>query len=314
MHNKIAAVTGGTGFLGRFIVAALIEAGWKVRLLVRSDPIHPLIPELDTEIILGDLSDKAALERLCAGADAIIHAAGLIKAKNRDAFFLVNADGSANVAMASAKVAPNARLIVVSSLAAREPMLSDYAASKHAGEAAVLENAGGPVTILRPSAIYGRWDKETYPLFQMASKGFVFGPNADAARICLINVSDVSRAVVAFANNGDKQGTYEVSDERVDGYTWAEVVEAAGKALKTKPRLVKISPSLFNLGALGAQIVSRGTGKTPILTPGKVREIFHGDWSSSPGKQPPPEIWSPQVSLADGFSSTVRWYRQANWL
>jgi len=313
-RNKVAAVTGGTGFLGRFIVAALIEAGWKVRLLVRSDPIHSLIPELDTEIILGDLSDRAALERLCAGADAIIHAAGLIKAKNRDAFFSVNVEGSANVAMSSAKVAPNARLVVVSSLAAREPMLSDYAASKQAGETAVLENAGGPVTILRPSAIYGRWDKETYPLFQMASKGFVFGPGADAARICLVNVSDVSQAVVAFADTGDKNVTYELSDERVDGYTWTEIVETAGKALKTRPRLVKVPPSLFKFGAFGAQIVSRGTGKIPILTQGKVREILHGDWSSSPGKQPPPEIWRPRINLLDGFSSTVRWYRQENWL
>ncbi|MDA9865279.1 SDR family NAD(P)-dependent oxidoreductase [bacterium] len=314
VQSKVAAVTGGTGFLGRFIVAALTEAGWKVRMLVRSEPIHPLVPNLDAEIVLGDLADQSALERLCTGADAIIHTAGLIKAKNQEGFFSVNAKGSANVAMASAKVAPTARFIAVSSLAAREPTLSDYAASKHAGEQAVLEHANGPVTILRPSAIYGRYDKETFPLFQMASKGFVVGPSADDARICLVNAADVSKAVVAFAKNGNQNATYEISDERKDGYFWAEIVEAAGQALKTRPRLVTIPPSLFKSGAFISQMVSRGTGKTPILTQGKVREILHGDWGSSPEKQPPSDIWRPQINLSDGFSNTVKWYQDEGWL
>lgn len=313
-HKPLAAVTGGTGFLGRFIVAALMEAGWRVRMLVRSDPIHPLIPNLDAEIVLGDLSDRPALERLCVGADAIIHAAGLIKAKHRAGFFSINTDGSANVALASANVAPNARFLVVSSLAAREPKLSDYAASKRAGEAAVLENAQGPVTILRPSAIYGRWDKETFPLFRMASKGFVFAPVAHSARVCLIDVADVARAIVAFAEKGDRTATYELSDNRFDGYAWTEIVESAGQALKTRPRLVEIPPVLFKSGAFASEIISRAAGNTPILTQGKVREILHGDWSSSPEKQPPSSIWRAQIKLADGFSSTVEWYRQENWL
>ena len=58
-HRPLAAVTGGTGFLGRFIVAALIEAGWRVRMLVRSDPVHPLIPHLDAEIVLDKGNIKA---------------------------------------------------------------------------------------------------------------------------------------------------------------------------------------------------------------------------------------------------------------
>ena len=312
--GKVAAVTGGTGFLGRYIVADLIKAGWKVRLLVRSDPIHPIVPDLDAEIILGDLSNKTALERLCAGADVVIHAAGLIKAKSRDAFFSVNSEGSANLAIACAKVAPNVRIVVVSSLAAREPALSDYAAIKRAGEAAVLDNAQGPVAISLPSAISGPWDKETYPLFQSASKGFIFGPKTDAARICLINVSDVSKAVVALTDAGDANVLYEVCDECVDGYTWAEIATAAGKAFNTTPRLVKVPPIVFNAVALGAQVVARCTDGTAILSQGKVREILHPDWGSSAEMQPPPEAWRAQVNLCDGFDSTAKWYRQEKWL
>ena len=313
-HKPLAAVTGGTGFLGRFIVAALIEAGWRVRMLVRSDPIHPLIPALNAEIVLGDLSNPTALEHLCDGADAVIHGAGLIKAKNPDAFFSVNAEGSKNVALASAKVAPRAHFVVVSSLAAREPQLSDYATSKRAGETAVLENVQGPVTILRPSAIYGRWDKETFHLFRMASKGFVFVPFTQSARVCLIDVADVAKAVVAFANYGNTNATYELSDRRFDGYKWAEICDTAGEALKTRPLLVGIPPVLFKSGALVSEIISRAVGKTPILTQGKVREILHSDWSSSKRKQPPSSLWRPQIDLTDGFSNTAKWYRHKNWL
>jgi len=313
-HQRIAAVTGGTGFLGRFIVAALTKAGWKVRLLVRSEPLHPLVPELDAEIILGDLSDQAALEKLCLGADAIIHAAGLIKAKSREAFYRVNEHGSANLAKASAKVAPNARLVMVSSFAARAPELSDYAASKRAGEEILLKNAASPVAILRPSAIYGRWDKETFPLFQMAAKGAIFNPGSDSDQICLVCADDVAQAVVAFSRNPEVNGVFEISDANVDGYTWSQIAKAAGKALKTSPKLVKIPSTLLRIVALATQAISRITGNTPILTQGKVREILHGDWSSSPQKQPPQAVWQPQVDIEQGFIQTAEWYQKHDWL
>jgi nucleoside-diphosphate-sugar epimerase len=148
----------------------------------------------------------------------------------------------------------------------------------------------------------------------MASKGFVFAPVAQSARICLIDATDVARAVAAFAKYGDQNAKYELSDTRSDGYTWAEIVETAGIALNTRPRLIGIPRVLFKSGAFASELISRTAGKTPILTQGKVREILHGDWSSSLEKQPPPSIWRPQTSLADGFSETVRWYRHEKWL
>ncbi|HUF56246.1 MAG TPA: NAD-dependent epimerase/dehydratase family protein, partial [Thermohalobaculum sp.] len=168
--GRLAALTGGTGFLGRYIALALDRAGWRLRLLVRSEPVHPQTAHLEPEIVLGDLLDDRALRRLCRGADAVIHAAGLIRARDRAAFFAVNEGGSARLAAAAAEAAPGAPLIVVSSLAAREPGLSDYAASKRAGEEAVLRAAAGPVTVLRPPVLYGPWDRETLALFRAAAR------------------------------------------------------------------------------------------------------------------------------------------------
>src|SRR5436190_1019910 len=121
-----AAVTGATGFLGRRLVPALVERGWEARALVRRAPETGLWDAAAPDLVRGDLADEAALRTLCDGVDAVIHAAGLIKARNRAAFFEANEAGARRVAQA----AGGARVLLVSSLAAREPRLSDYAASK----------------------------------------------------------------------------------------------------------------------------------------------------------------------------------------
>lgn len=312
--KPLAALTGGTGFVGRFILSELTRAGWAIRMLVRSEPMHPEVPDLDAEIVLGDLSDQGALERLCAGADAVIHTAGLIKARTAAQFFAVNEDGSANLARAAAKSAPKAPVIVLSSMAARAPHLSDYAASKRAGEEAVTKISAAPVTILRPSAVYGRWDIETFPLFQMAANGRIFAPGTPDARICLIHAADVARAVAAFANDSQSDGIFELTDQNTAGYSWADIAEAAGKAVGTTPRLTSVPPIVLRAAGHVVAIGGRIIGQTPILTPGKVREMLHVDWSSAPEVQPPASIWHPETTLEAGFQDTAAWYKTRKWL
>ena len=283
-------------------------------MLVRSEPIHLQLPQLDAELVLGDLSDKAALTRLCTGANAIIHIAGLIKAKDRSSFFAANADGSESLALTAADVAPSARIVHVSSMAAREPELSDYAASKRAGEEALRKNASGPVTTLRPSAIYGPWDQETLPLFQMAARGRVFAPRAPDARICLIHARDVAEAVVAATQDSDDKKIYELSDVRRDGYSWHEIAKTAERSFGKSPKLMSIPPSVFKLAGLVSEAGASMFGKTPMVTRGKIREILHGDWSSSAEKQPPSELWQPKIDLTQGFAKTSKWYTDQNLL
>jgi nucleoside-diphosphate-sugar epimerase len=168
----LAAVTGGTGFLGRWIVRGLSDAGWRVRMLVRRDPIHPHLAGVDPEIVLGSLADGRALHRLVQGASLIVHAAGLVKALRRKDFFTVNAEGTAALARAAVAAAPSARLVMISSLAAREPSLSAYAASKAAGEAVLARFGPTDRVVLRPAAIYGPGDCEWLPIFRAAGRRF----------------------------------------------------------------------------------------------------------------------------------------------
>ena len=143
--GRLVAVTGATGFVGPHLVAALARRGWRLRLLVRRWSPLPSLAGVDAELVLGDVSSEQALRQLVAGADAVVHAAGLIKAKADRDFLSVNRDSAALLSA----LAPDAHMLLLSSLAAREPQLSAYSESKRAGEA-VVAGRTGPWTIVRP--------------------------------------------------------------------------------------------------------------------------------------------------------------------
>ncbi len=124
MTPPVAALTGGTGFLGRYLAKAFHQAGWRIRLLTRRAPLHPMLDRIPLELELGGLDDAAALGRLVSGATAVIHAAGLVKARSLAALMAVNRDGTARLAEAVAATLSPPRLLLISSLAAREPTLS----------------------------------------------------------------------------------------------------------------------------------------------------------------------------------------------
>jgi 2-alkyl-3-oxoalkanoate reductase len=344
--RPVAALTGGTGFLGRFIALALVKAGYQVRMLARSNPFHPMLEGVALEVVPGDLTHEAALRRLVTGADLVIHAAGLIKAARIEDFFAVNADGAGRLAAASAAYAPEAKLTLVSSLAARMPALSDYAASKRGGEEAALEAFRGENWLIaRPCAVYGPWDRETLSLFKMARLRHMLLPGRSDARIAMIEGEDCAAAIVALATSSLRSTIYELSDGLPEGgYRWSDLALTAAEALAVArqqngkharaqgnkrtstqehqrdetafrpPSLVFLPSWATRLaGALGDgwRLVS---GKPTMLTMGKVREILHPDWSVAPDRLPPADLWRASIDLKAGFARTAVWYDRAGWL
>lgn len=218
-QGRLAAVTGATGFVGRRLVYALTAAGWRVRVLVRRSGAGMWV-HANTEVVVGDLDDPAALETLAKGAEVVIHAAGLIKARSREAFFEVNVAGARRMAEAVGE----GRMVLISSLAARAPELSHYAASKRAGEEAVRKILGERLTVMRPPAIYGPGDRETLALFQVArATPCLPTPGSAAARLALIHVDDVSASVLAHLDGVWTPGVFALGGARPAGYGWRDL-------------------------------------------------------------------------------------------
>ena len=313
-HARLAAVTGASGFIGRHLVVALAQAGWRTRLLLRREPDVPQWRQLRPEVVVGSLGDEAALARLVEGADAVIHVAGIIKAARRADFFSVNSDATAMLARTVLRFAPGAHFVLVSSLAAREPLLSDYAASKSAGEAAVLDIMGTRSTVLRPPVVYGPGDRETLLFFQLAKARVVPLLGGKDSLAAMIHAHDLVRLLVMLAAEPPCGKVLAAADGQPAGYRWDELLGAAARAVgNTAPRFVRAPQSLLSGIALVGDL-SKAMGFASMLSSQKLRELRHPDWAVSPSELAQPEGWSPQFDLAAGFADAVAWYRERGWL
>ncbi|WP_080920756.1 SDR family NAD(P)-dependent oxidoreductase [Manganibacter manganicus] len=307
--RSLAAVTGATGFLGRHLVAALLAAGWHVRALSRSGAL----PFGDADIVAGDLEDEQALGRLVEGADVVIHAAGIVKAADAAAFARVNVQGAARLVRLVTTRAPGAHFILISSLAAREPGLSPYAASKRAAEdEAAVAIAPERLMIVRPPALYGAHDRETLALFK-AARLPVTPLLADGnERIALMHAGDAAAQIVALAA-ARMPGRFCLADTQPAGYTLRTILSEAGHAQGRHPHFIRLPAAALKAAGQGASLAARLSGRAIMLSPGKVREILHADWSVDPDTMPRDLQVAPR-DLVDGFAQTVAWYREAGWL
>lgn len=311
----LAAVTGATGFLGRHVVAALARDGWRLRLLVRRSPAPPLpAGSPPVELLPGDLADANALRRLVTGARAVVHVAGLVKARRAAAFLAVNREGSARLAEAVVEAAPGARCVLVSSMAAREPRLSPYAASKRAGEdaaIAALDSGGVAWVVLRPSVVYGPWDREGLALLGLARAPVALVPRAPEPRIAMIHAADAAAAIAAMCRaGGPARARFEVTDACHAGYAWREVLALiAGLAGRPPPRFLPVPDAAILAAGAAADAWATVRGRASLFGRGKAREFLHRDWGSAPERQPPAAVWTPRLGLESGLRETLAWWR-----
>ena len=231
------AITGATGFVGNRVVA-LAKAPLRA-VARRSQPARPGVAW-----IAGDLADTPALIRLCEGASAVIHIAGVVSAPDRAGFDAGNVAGTAAM-LAAARDAGVARFVHVSSLAAREPQLSMYGASKAKAEALVADSALDWV-IVRPPGVYGPDDREMLDIYKLAMRGLYVAP---PGRMSLIHVDDLAQALLALAGGGPSRQTLEIDDGAAGGIAHADFARAIGTGLGRGVTVMPLPLSMLHLAA-----------------------------------------------------------------
>jgi len=312
--NRVVALTGATGFVGGHILRQLVNAGHRVRVLARNPDKLPA--ELaDQDIVVGALDDKSALARLSTGADAFIHCAGSVRGVTKSQFAAVNVDGSAACAHAAVRHRV-ARFLLISSLAAREPQLSAYAASKRGGEEAVLEataDADIELTILRPPAVYGPDDKEMLPIFQMMARGLAPVLGRRDARFSLIHVDDLASAAVNWLACEDlPREILELDDGKPGGYGWDDVCDIVTSITKRPIHRIPLPKALLVLPAGLNSLAGTLTSYTPMFSLGKLRELRHPDWVCRASDGRGLHSWQPQFRLREGLATTPGWRAQGD--
>jgi nucleoside-diphosphate-sugar epimerase len=323
-----AFLTGGTGFVGGHVARALIEQGWSVRLLAR-DPAKAeggLLAGLAVETIGGDLNDANLLARAAAGADAIVHVAGLTKARSLGDYRDVNVTATERLLEAAVQTAPRALFLLVSSQAAAGPArggkpvgdddaarpVSWYGVSKREGEEAVARLWKGDWIVLRPGVVYGPGDRGLLAYFRMAASGWIPVP-AGATRIQLIGAERAGLAIARAASRRDLAG-------RIGFLCDHEPVSVAGLAghiagLAPRPaRLFRVPNAAVRLLGVAESAVELVTRRSRPFNADKAREILAGDWLCDGGPTERALGLPAPVPLEAGLRAAWDWYGRAGWL
>jgi len=319
------ALTGGTGFVGSHLVDTLCAAGVKPRVLVRDAAAPRWIAGAPVEWVPGSLEDEAALERLAQGAGTIVHLAGVLRAGSQADFDRGNRGGTAKLVATVRRVAPEARLVHVSSLAAvgpsadvqgvgpgAEPMpISWYGQSKLAAEDEV-RGLGADCwwSIVRPPAIYGPRDTDVFEFFRMASRGVVAVP-AGERWLTVAWAGDVVRSIMAAAV-GRPHTVFHLgeSEPLLLDTLISELCGAGGVTAKT----LRIPPFVVKgAGAIGSALHRVGWQRLP-LTGDKARELLACHWTARTVESMQELGIDRQTTFPEGAARTWDWYRGRGWL
>jgi len=264
--SQLVTIFGGSGFVGRYIARRLAKDGWRVRVAVRNPEqagfVRPYGVVGQVEPIFCNIRDDASVAAALSGADAAVNCVGILAEAGRNTFEAVQADGAERVARLAA-AAGVGRMVHVSALGADAEAASEYAQSKAAGEAGVLQHMPNAV-ILRPSIIFGPED-EFFNRFAGLSR---FGPILPVVgaqtRFQPVYVDDVAAAAVAGLA-GNAGGVYELGGENVYSFralmqVMLGVVQRRRMIINIPFWIARIMASVFGV----VQAVTLGIVKAPV--------------------------------------------------
>ena len=257
---------------------------------------------LGAELVQGSLADADTLHQLCADCSAVIHGAGAVRGSSQAEFDRVNLSGTAAIIDAVKSQAKPPLLLLLSSLAASQAHLSWYAHSKRAGELQLEQEEQIDWIILRPPAVYGPGDKEMLPVFQMMSHGIAPVAGSIDARISLIHVTDLVEAIIAcLREEASQHQVLTLCDGKTAGYNWREMADLAEHTWSRRVRLWQLPKWLLDAVAAGNLRLARITGRAPMLTPPKLRELRHPDWVVDNQAITRITGWYPKIGLKEGL-------------
>jgi nucleoside-diphosphate-sugar epimerase len=324
-------LTGGSGFLGSHIAEQLSAAGRRVRALVRKTSDTSLLAKLPhVELFEASMEDAEGLGRAAEGVDAIIHAAGLVKARSAEEFHRVNAAGTASLVAAAVRAEPRPRrFVLVSSLTAIGPSdargtpvtpatgphpVTRYGRSKLAGERAALEHRDDlSLVIVRPPALYGPRDREFFAFFQAVKSRILPYTGSPDGQLSMSYGPDAASACIAAVDADVPSGSaYFIDDGEV--YTLAELGRHIEAALGTRA-LVRfpLPQALLRVAATATEAWGKATDRPMMFTPDKCNELFE-QWVCDASATGPALGWQPKVKFAEGAALTAAWYRREGWL
>ncbi len=327
MNNIL--VTGGTGFIGSHLTELLLHKGYAVSCLVRDRSNLRWLSGLDVEVKTGDCLQKETLAEAVKQASLVVHAAGLTKARRTAEYYAVNHIGTRNILEACARHNPGIRkFVLLSSLAAAGPgtdgipvkesdpphPVSDYGKSKLLAEEEALSYKDKfPVVVIRPPAVYGPRDRDTFELFRWAVRGVTLEIGGGERFLNFCYVGDLVNAIALALEKQTKSGSIYYAAEK-QRYSWADFKKTLLAAGGVKARTLKIPYAAAYLIGLLSEAASLFASGPSIVSRQKVFEAVQKYWVCDPSAAKKDLGFEAAFSLQQGLDTTWRWYRDNNWI
>ena len=331
--TKTVLVTGATGAVGPCVVHALHQAGCQVRAFSVDDPKEGMFPQ-NVEVLLGDVTDTAAVESAIQGVDTVVHLAALLHIVNpshemREKYERVNVGGTATVVEAAISAGVR-RVVLFSTIAvygqADGQVLNEqspthpetfYAQTKLAAEQIILNARGADGqpfgTVLRLGAVYGSRIKGNYERLTHALARHRFIPVGNGLnRRTLIYDKDVGRAAVLAVSHSAATGRiFNVTDGAF--HTLNEIIESICYALGRRPPRLSLP---VGLSRVVAGMIEKGCHSLSIKSPGMraMIEKYIEDIAVD-GSLIQEELgFIPQYDLQTGWEEAIREMREGGAL
>jgi nucleoside-diphosphate-sugar epimerase len=278
-------VTGGTGFLGAYIIKALTEKGYAVRAIRRKNNVPAFIPVeifTKTEWIEGDVLDVVSLETAMEGVDAVIHSAAIVSftKKEQKQMYKVNVEGTANVVNIALEKNIK-RFVHISSVAAlgrktdgghvheekkweETNANTHYAKTKYKSELEVWRgiSEGLNAVILNPSTIlgFGDWNTGSSAIFKKVYQEFKwYTPGVNG----FVDVEDVAAAAVLLMESTISEERFIISG---DNWPFRKLMDAMAVSFGKKRPVRQTTPFVLGIAWRVEKLRSFFTGEKPILT------------------------------------------------
>ncbi len=328
-NNKIAVVTGGTGFVGSHLVDLLLKKNFTVKCIVRKTSNLRWLKNKNVEIYDSGLFDKERLKEILKDADYLYHIAGVVKAKNKDGYFKGNVETTRNLLEVLSEVNPNIkRVIIMSSLTACGPAkknrpckeedephpITTYGRSKLAQENLAKEFMSKlPITITRAPAVYGERDTEIYLVFKTYKAGLMTLIGFDKKEISLIHVVDLVRGIYMASLSDTAEGQiYFISSEKF--YDWDSVGNIIGDVLNKKAVKIRLPHfSVYGIAAI-AQFFAMFSSKPATFNLEKAKDFVQKYWTCDTSKAKRDFGFQSEISIEEGIKRTIEWYKKEKWL
>lgn len=323
--ERFALVTGATGFTGGHLARMLKGSGYRVRALVRQaqSATARALAEDGIELIEGDAADALAIDRAVTGTTHVFHIAAVYRTANHpDSYYnAVNRDSVTHV-LAAAEKHGVSRVVQCSTCGVHGDVVENpaneetpfnpgdiYQRSKLAGEeiarAAMAE--GAPVSVVRPTGIYGPGDTRFLKLFRtIENRTFrMFGSGEIDYHMTYID--DMVRGIILAGEREEAIG--EVFLIGSDDYgSLNEMVRMIAETLDVPPPRGKLPMAPLLAAATLCEFACKPFNIDPPLHRRRC-EFFIKERAFSNAKAKRLLGFEPQVSLAEGLARTAAWYR-----